>query len=255
MKIREFIETIAGLAANTRTAYEQSLWQLNSSIKDSEPTKEEIYSFLSKYSSSSLHRHKAAIKAYLEFVRPGEAWPFSHRQFAPQREDVFRYIPASTVYQIIDAADNEDDRMFVQTLFILGCRINELMGIEIGDISPAGVRVLAKGNRYRLKVITKDFYQQISAYCAGKKGKLFPNSYAYYRKTLKQLGGKVGHGEISPHRLRHARAVDLLNKGMPLAFVQQFLGHANINTTARYTLITGGELTKALEKVEANNRS
>lgn len=67
-----------------------------------------------------------------------------------------------------------------------------------------------------------------------------------------KLAEKVGHPGVSPHMLRHARAVDLLNKGMPLPFVQQFLGHANINTTARYLLITGGELGQHLEEVENN---
>lgn len=252
MRIRAFINSVAGLATNTRTAYEQTLWQLNSQIKSTEPTKEEIFSFLSNYGASSLHRHKAAIKAYREFTHPGEAWPFSHRQFSPRREEIMRYVPVEVVYQIIESADNEDDRIYVLTLFTLGCRIHELMGIEAGDISPSGVRVLAKGNKYHLKVITKDFYPIISDYAAGKSGKLFPQNYTHYRKTLMKLAEKVGHPGVSPHMLRHARAVDLLNKGMPLPFVQQFLGHANINTTARYLLITGGELGQHLEEVENN---
>ena len=252
MKIRAFINSVAGLAPNTRTAYEQTLWQLNSGIKDKEPTTAEIFTFLSAYGASSLHRHKAAIKAYREFTHPGEAWPFSHRQFSPRREEIMRYVPVEVVYRIIESADNEDDRIYVLTLFTLGCRIHELMGIEAGDISPSGVRVLAKGNRFHLKVITKDFYPIISNYAAGKRGKLFPRNYTSYRKTLKKLAEKVGHPGVSPHMLRHARAVDLLNKGMALPFVQQFLGHANINTTARYLLITGGELGQHLEEIENN---
>jgi len=52
--------------------------------------------------------------------------------------------------------------------------------------------------------------------------------------------------------LRHARAVDLLRKKMPLPFVQQFLGHVNINTTAAYLEITGGELGEELMEAEGN---
>lgn len=250
MKIRDFINTILGLSDNTRKAYEQSLWQLNSVIEGSEPTKDEIYSFLNRYNSTSLHRHKAAVKAYREFTNPGEAWPFSHRQFAPRREEILRYVPVKVVEQLIAAAENEDDRMYVLTLFTLGCRIHELMGIQEKDVTPAGVQVLTKGGRYRLKVITKDFYPQIANYVEGKKGKIFNKNYNYYYTTLRALAKKIGHSEVTPHMLRHARAVDLLNKGMPLPFVQQILGHANINTTARYLLVTGGELTEALEKVE-----
>ncbi len=252
MDIRNFIKSIAGLSQNTQRAYEQTLWQLNSYIKGKEPTDQEILKFLQSYSASSLHRHKAAIKAYREYKNPGEPWPFSHRLFTPIRNEIIRYVPPESVAEMADAADNEDDRMYVLTQFTLGCRINELMGIQEKDITPAGVMVLAKGGTYRLKVITKDFYPVIAEYAKGKKGRIFPRPYTYYYKTLKELGGRVGHPEVSTHMLRHSRAVDLLRKGMSLAFVQQFLGHANINTTARYLLITGGELSDELAKAEKN---
>jgi integrase/recombinase XerD len=252
VNIKGFLKSIEGLSENTRKAYEQSLWQLNSVIAGKEPTHEEIYSFLSGYNSTSLHRHKAAIKAYLEFTHPGEAWPFNRRQFAGRRHHIPRYVPVEVVHQMIDAAEDKDDRMFVLTLFTLGCRIHELMGIKVEDVSVSGVRVLTKGGTYRLKRTTKDFHEVISEYIKGKKGSLFPRPYTYYYKTLRALARKVGHSEVTPHMLRHARAVDLLKKGMPLPFVQQFLGHANINTTAIYLEITGGELGDVLEKVEAN---
>lgn len=252
MDIRGFIKSIEGLAANSKVAYEQTLWQLNSVIKGGEPTVEEIRGFLNRYNSSSLHRHKAAIKAYLEYMTPSVAWPFTRRQFAGRRHHIPRFVPGEVIKKLLDSTQDKDEHMFVLTLFTLGCRISELMGIEEKDVTEAGVQVLTKGGRYRLKVITRDFYPVISEYAAGKKGKLFPQTYTYYRKILKKLGAKVGHPEISPHMLRHARAVDLLNKKMPLAFVQQFLGHANINTTAGYLEITGGELGEALEEVEAN---
>jgi len=253
MKIKEFLSTIEGLAPNTRNSYEQTLWQLFNGIEGDEPTTEEIYTFLHHYGPSSLHRHKAAIKAYLEYTNPREPWPFTRRQFSAPRQEVIRYVPLDIVRAIIDNAKDEDERMFVLTLFNLGCRIRELMGIEETDISPAGVQVLAKGNTYRLKVITRDFYPMLATYARGKEGHIFPRTYSYYDKTIKELGTKVGYPHISLHMLRHARAVDLLMKHMPLAFVQQFLGHANINTTARYLLIVGGELSEQLEKVEATH--
>lgn len=253
MKIKQFLSTIEGLATNTRNAYEQTLWQLHSRIKGEEPTPKEISTFLHGYGASSLHRHKAAIKAYLEYRYPKKPWPFTRRDFAAPRQEIIRCPPLNIVNALVDNAENEDDRMFVLTLFNLGCRIRELMGIEEADISPAGVQVLAKGNTYRLKVITKEFHPLIAGYARGKKGRIFPRPYSYYNEAIKRLGAKVGYPQITLHMLRHARAVDLLMKKMPLAFVQQFLGHANINTTARYLLIVGGELGEQLEKVEANH--
>lgn len=252
MDIKGFIKSIEGMSENTRHAYEETLWQLHSKIKGREPTTEEIYTFLNTYSASSLHRHKAAIKAYLEYLRPGEPWPFTRRQFVGRRHHIPRYVSPEVVVELIAAAQNEDDRMFVKTLFNLGCRIQELLDIYEKDLSPSGARVLTKGGRYRLKPTTKEFTRELEAYAKTKTGRLFPKPYSYYYQKLKELGKKVGHPEVSPHMLRHARAVDLLRKGLPLPFVQQFLGHANINTTAVYLEITGGELGIELEKVEAN---
>ncbi len=252
MQIKEFLKTIEGLAKNTRSSYEQTLWQINSVIKANEPSVDDIYRFLSGYKSASLHRHKAAIKAYREFTLPGELWPFNRRQFTVRRRHAPRYVSPEVVHELIDATENEDDRMFVLTLFTLGCRINELMGIECGDLTPLGVKVLTKGGNTRLKPVTKEFHSVLSAYVQKKKkGKVFPRTYTYYYFKLKDLAKKTGHTEVTPHMLRHSRAVDLLRKGMSLPFVQQFLGHVNINTTAIYLEITGGELVQELEKVEA----
>ncbi len=250
MKIKEFLESIAGLAENTRNSYEQTLWQLHSASKGDEPTKEDIYRFLSPYAAASLHRHKAAIKAYWEYMWPEQTWPFTRRQFAMKRQRVPRYISAQAIQDIIAASEDEDERMFVETLFQLGCRIAELMSIDRKNITSAGVSVITKGGNEYLKLTTKEFNGKLQAYAEKRKDRLFPRPYNYYDQTLKRLGVKAGHSNVSCHMLRHGRAVDLLRKGMKLSDLQQFLGHASIQTTAIYLQITGGDLAQELEKVE-----
>ena len=251
MQIEKFIESIGGMSPNTVRNYEQTLLQLEALIDGKEPTDDEIVKFLNSYTSSSLHRHKAAIKIYLEFR--GVPWRLSRRQFAIRKRKVPRYVRVETVRKIIEAADNEDDRMFVNTLFTLGCRINELMIIEGRKIGKKGIRVTVKGGNEKLKPTTADFNTEITRFARGKEGRIFPMTYSYYYSKLKELALKAGHPGVTPHMLRHARAVDLLSKGMPLPFVQQFLGHTSINTTAIYLEITGGELTEELEKVDRRN--
>lgn len=109
-------------------------------------------------------------------------------------------------------------------------------------VTDNGVAVKTKGGATKLKIFTKDFRDVFIRYAKHKRGKIFPMSYNYYYTLLKRLGKEVGQPKLAPHMLRHARAIDLLRKGMQLSDVQQFLGHANINTTARYLLITGGDL-------------
>lgn len=248
MEINDFLKTINGLSEHTQLAYRQTLWQLHQVSKGDEPTDADIQKFLSKYKSTSLHRHKAAIKAYLEYQ--GRPWPFTKRQFRVSRLKIPRAIKPDKVEEIARQG-NEDDYMFVITLFNLGCRISELMGITQDDITDSGVIITGKGGHHALIPVTKDFIAILKKY-ARKKGKnIFPEKYSFYYQRLKNLGEKAGVPELHPHILRHTRAVDLLNKKMELPYVQQFLRHANINTTARYLMITGGELGNVLEEVES----
>lgn len=140
--------------------------------------------------------------------------------------------------------------MFVETLFTLGLRVGELMRITRESITATGVIVVTKGGEEQLKTALPKFLHRLQNYAKSQDGAVFPHAYNYYYTTLKAIGRRAGIEGVHPHILRHTRAVDLLNKGLALPYLQQFLGHKLITTTMIYTKITGGELLKALENVE-----
>jgi len=253
LQIKPFLDSIKDLSENTRLAYHQTLRQLNSQVKGKEPSQKDILKFLNRFQPSSLQRHKAAIKAYLEFK--GETWPFTTQEFSRIGRKVPQYVSPDVVEKIIETADNEGDRMFIYTLFTLGSTISEIIGIEIKDITASGVRVTVKGGITRLKPVTKDFHKTIVKYARNKDGKIFPKSYSYYYGHLRKLAKESGFEEVTPIMIRNARAVDLLNKGMALPLVQQFFGDASMNIIAIYNDITGDRFTRdelidELEKAE-----
>jgi integrase/recombinase XerD len=250
MQIPEFLNTIGGLSENTRKAYEQTLYQYDAEYNGEEPTPNGMQKFLNRYSPSSLQRHKAALKAYWEWFCPDKTWPFTRRSFLAPREQKLRYLKAEVVMKMIDNAKNEDDRMFLFTLFMTGCRIHEVKLIDQESLTDAGVVVKTKGGKTRLKYLTKDVMVKLRKYAKGKRSFIFPLSYGYYNKLLKTAGKAVGHPEITLHMIRHSRAVDLRKKGATLEFVQQFLGHASITTTAIYLQVGSDEINDELEKLD-----
>ena len=70
------------------------------------------------------------------------------------------------------------------------------------------------------------------ARAAGQKPVSSQAARAYLRGMLKQAGIDK---KISPHKLRHTYATNLLNAGADLVDIQALLGHSTINTTQIYT--------------------
>jgi site-specific recombinase XerD len=78
------------------------------------------------------------------------------------------------------------------------------------------------------------FSRDNNYFLIGLKGKLTANG------SIPQILNKLAKEaqiskRIHPHLLRHSIATHLLQNGMPLDKVSQFLGHKNIGSTQRYT--------------------
>lgn len=57
---------------------------------------------------------------------------------------------------------------------------------------------------------------------------------------LDRMTNAAGIGHLTPHRLRHSCATNLLRAGVPLPIASTLLNHSNVQTTMRY-LKTGGD--------------
>ena len=73
------------------------------------------------------------------------------------------------------------------------------------------------------------------------------------QRALKMYGKRCGVS-VSPHRLRHTFASQMLNAGMPVTSLQRYLGHENVDTTMGYAEISDPvlqrEYNQAIQKVD-----
>ncbi len=165
------------------------------------------------------------------------------------------------------------DRALLETLFSTGLRVAELAALdrdqlrikdETKDIETA---VIGKGSKIRTVYFSIRAVSSLRNYLKERKDMddaLFINYRRGASKTEKSRRLTVKSIEdivkkyvkiaglavmATPHTLRHSFATDLLNQGVDLRTVQEFLGHSNIATTQIYTHVTNKQLRDIHRKV------
>ncbi|HAS6112259.1 TPA: tyrosine-type recombinase/integrase [Vibrio vulnificus] len=162
-------------------------------------------------------------------------------------------ISPEQVAQIINTTRETRYQVLFLTLYTMGLRINEALNLTISDIDSHNMQVhirYGKGGKDRLVPLPHRTLHALRRYwCTHRHPKLlFPSKgkccdVAFNdqgaQKALKQVVHECGiHKRITPHSLRHCFATHLLEQGLDLRSLQILLGHASLNTTARYTQLT-----------------
>lgn len=156
------------------------------------------------------------------------------------------------------------DLAVLDLLFATGIRVGEAASLRLTSYLPDqnAFLIRGKGNRDRLAYLvspaTLDLqrrHREARLRLETASGALFLNSRGEAIATqgiaqvLRSLAREAGiDRNITPHMLRHTVATMLLRNGMDLRLVQQFLGHASIVTTQRYTHLTGEDLLAGLRR-------
>jgi integrase/recombinase XerD len=149
-------------------------------------------------------------------------------------------------------------------LFATGMRVGEVSTLNIDDFfeNEGMFKIKGKGGRPRLAFAVDKKSLQIQkdhlharAQVASESSALFLNSSRRRLSTqgianvVTQLRREAGiERHITPHMLRHTVATLLLQNGADIRVVQEFLGHASIATTQRYTHISKDHLIAVLQK-------
>ena len=198
-----------------------------------------------------------------------------------------RIVPWATKEQQDAILDLMDDRAryLVQFCIAHGVRIGEARGLQHGDIDTgmgtvrirralgganSDVRPYPKGKSERILPLDpewKRLYLQGSRglpsawVFVGKRGGPCGKNFAYraWVKACRTVGVKCNFHEGT----RHSKASQLGNAGVPVHFIQQLLGHRNLETTMRYTHMNVESLRRVLQgtvvkgnfsKVSANDK-
>ncbi|MDA0977874.1 MAG: tyrosine-type recombinase/integrase [Proteobacteria bacterium] len=151
------------------------------------------------------------------------------------------------VFAIVDACDNPKYRTMMLAAYGTGIRLSELAHLRVRDID-SDRRVLridqGKGSKDRYVLLSPSLLQVLRDYWRVYRphGPLFygrqscdPITPSSIQKMFTRCRRKADIKKaVGIHGLRHAFATHSLEAGMPLAQLQQLLGHKSISTTLRY---------------------
>jgi len=163
----------------------------------------------------------------------------------------------------------------IALLYDSAARVQEIADLTVGDIrlAPATVKLKGKGSKTRIIPIMVQTAKLLGSYLkeysllAEESINLpvFSNRNNYkltragishilskYVKIAKKNQPKLFPKKVSPHILRHSKAVHLLQANVNLIYIRDFLGHSSVTTTEKYAKADSEIKRKAIEKASYN---
>lgn len=167
------------------------------------------------------------------------------------------------------------DAMILCFLYDTAARVQEICDLRIGDVRlehPASVRILGKGRKTRTVPLLPSTSQNLKNYLAenrmlapeknhlplftNRDGKPLTRAGLTYilNKYVKAASDEDNSipEKISPHIVRHTKAMHIYESGTNLIYVRDILGHSDIKTTDIYARASISMKRKALEQVSGS---
>lgn len=146
------------------------------------------------------------------------------------------------------------DRALLLVAVQTGLRVSELIGLNCQDVvlgTGAHVRCLGKGRKQRCTPLRPETTRMLDAWLRERHGQpeqpVFPSIrggrlsrdaierlITKYTNVAKQTCPSLKRKKVSPHVLRHAAAMDLLQHGVDRSVIALWLGHESMETTQMY---------------------
>ncbi|MEW6752224.1 MAG: tyrosine-type recombinase/integrase [Candidatus Latescibacterota bacterium] len=181
------------------------------------------------------------------------------------------YLEGDEFRAMFDAASKSlRDRALLLTLLNTGARVSELLGICVADLElerPLQVHLFGKGRKERVCPLWPRTADALRALCEqigpapSSRDRVFRNLRGEpltrfgarhilrkYARLAQDSAPSLSRKSVHPHQLRHTAAVQLLQAGVDLVTISQWLGHASVETTNRYLVVDLEAKRAALEK-------
>ena len=230
---------------------------------------------------SSRTQRLAAIHSFFRYVQSEEPAGIFHFQkiiaisIKKTKKTVVDHLTPEAMKLLLEQPDKytpkgRRDLTLMSILYDTGARVQELIDIRVCDVileNPAVIILTGKGNKTRRVPIMKNVVLLLQNYLAENKlNKPWKNEYPLFtnnqhHKLTKEgvayiVAKYVGNGrkkstmlppKVKVHMFRHSKAMHLLQAGVNLIYIRDFLGHVDLKTTEIYARADTETKRKAIE--------
>lgn len=257
---------LAGLSQRTQQAYLRAVRQLATHFgkppdQITEPELRQYLLFLKNekhFAPASLKIAFYGIRFFFRSTVPRD-WATLQQLRIPKQRTLPDVLTIEEVRRLVDAVRTQHNRTYLWTLYSLGLRMTEGLHLQPGDID--GTRKLVhvhrgKGARDRYVPLPTRTLLMLREYWSTHRHPLWlfpalgqdrkqaptathPMPRGCVQDALRRVVRQVGLSKrVSLHTLRHSYATHLLEAGVNLRLIQQYLGHRSLKTTTVYLHLT-----------------
>jgi integrase len=208
-------------------------------------------------SEATINRKKCALSTLLSVGRQLGRIPSTHKPhlgLAKEKKGRLRWLNEAEEKRLLSAAFRcygHEYRFFIEFLIDTGARLSEALQAHVNDINNGRITFWhTKSGEPRTIPLTDRIKGKLPS-----EGYLFPSFanrdtrhlYTKLEETLK--AAKLGD-DVVYHTMRHTCATRLVQAGVDVRVIKEWLGHSTITTTMRYAHLAPKLLDSALEKLQ-----
>ncbi|MEN3158993.1 tyrosine recombinase XerC [Alkalimonas sp. NCh-2] len=223
----------------------------------------------------SLALRAASLRSLFRFLQaenPQAINPAQHLKVPKATKTLPKQLDVDQMRHLLDVEPDDTlgyrDRAMLELFYSSGLRLEELVNINLPDISwtEQQLRVRGKGSKERMVPIGRYAIRALQAWLQHRPELAGPKlpaedsqalflSLQQQRISTRQVRQRVERWaklqglpqSLHPHMLRHSFASHLLESSGDLRAVQELLGHANLSTTQVYTHLDFQHLAKVYD--------
>ena len=183
-------------------------------------------------------------------VTCGRPEALRHLTLVAQPRKLPNVLAADEVLRLLEAAKGVKYKAALGVAYGAGLRVSEVAHLKVSDIDSQRMLLRVeegKGNKDRNGLLSPRLLSLLREWWCVEKPRtwLFPGQDPLQPISARQLYRAVEEAaaaagiakRISPHPLRHSFATHLLEQGVDIRVIQVLLGHAKLDTTARYAQV------------------